>query len=188
MIIKQVILCDSLFWTFQDFQMYPDPYTEMRHDLERPFITTAVRLNPRSSRGQFCMRFELIGCRLVGTLTQFLPFDNWRVYFQNQINPLLVLLRKTGFFDRIYTHVYGKTKFRLTKMYLRELSGLKFHSVTSSHVILYNDVKNSIFHQKLIYLVLEMSSSILPISDFSLAKWNDYLYMWTKNQFWKTLE
>ena len=38
--------------------------------------------------------------------------NNWRVYFQNQINPLLVLLRKTGFFDGIYTHVYGKTKFR----------------------------------------------------------------------------
>nr|XP_054753960.1 uncharacterized protein LOC129259723 [Lytechinus pictus] len=48
-----------------DFPMYPDPHTEMRHDLERPFITTAVRLNPRSSRGQFCMRFELIGCKLV---------------------------------------------------------------------------------------------------------------------------
>ena len=30
-------------------------------------------------------------------------------------------------------------------MYLRELSGSKFHSVTSSHVILYNGVKNSIF-------------------------------------------
>ena len=30
-------------------------------------------------------------------------------------------------------------------MYLRELSGSKFHSVTSSNVILYNDVKNSIF-------------------------------------------
>ena len=33
-------------------------------------------------------------------------------YFQNVLNPLLVLLRKTGFFDRIYTRVYGKTKFR----------------------------------------------------------------------------
>ena len=31
------------------------------------------------------------------------------------------------------------------KMYLRELSGYKFHSVTSSNVILYNDVKNSVF-------------------------------------------
>ena len=30
-------------------------------------------------------------------------------------------------------------------MYLRELSGSKFHFVTSSNVILYNDVKNSIF-------------------------------------------
>ena len=35
--------------------------------------------------------------------------------FQNQPNPLLVLLRKAGFFDGIYTHVYGKTKFRLKK-------------------------------------------------------------------------
>ena len=144
MIIKQVILCDSLFWTFQDFQMYPDPYTEMRHDLERPFITTAVRLNPRSSRGQFCMRFELIGCRLVGTLTQFLPFDNWRVYFQNQINPLLVLTSEKNRFlwQNLYTCLWGIFFFRLKQMYLRELSGLQFHSVTSSHVILYNDVKN----------------------------------------------
>ena len=30
--------------------------------------------------------------------------------FQNVINPLLVLLRKTGFFHRIYTHVYGEEK------------------------------------------------------------------------------
>ena len=30
-------------------------------------------------------------------------------------------------------------------MYLRALSGSKFHSVTSSNVILYNDVTNSIF-------------------------------------------
>ena len=71
---------------------------------------------------------------------------NWRVYFQNVLNPLLVLLRKTGFFDRIYTRVYGKTNFRFKKkMYLRELSRSKFHSVTSSNVILYNDAKNSIF-------------------------------------------
>ena len=53
----------------------------------------------------------------------------------------MVLLRKTGFFDGIYTHVYGKTNFRFKKMHLLELSGSKFHSVTSSHVILYNDVK-----------------------------------------------
>ena len=53
----------------------------------------------------------------------------------------MVLLRKTGVFDGIYTHVYGKTNFRFKKMHLLELSGSKFHSVTSSHVILYNDVK-----------------------------------------------
>ena len=52
---------------------------------------------------------------------------------------------KNRFLHRIYTHVYGKTKVRLKKNYLRELSGSKFHSVTSSNVILYNDVKNSIF-------------------------------------------
>ena len=40
---------------------------------------------------------------------------NWRVYFQNLLNPLLVLLRKTGFFYRIYAQVYGKTKFELKK-------------------------------------------------------------------------
>ena len=41
---------------------------------------------------------------------RFDRWDNRRVYFQNVLNPLLVLLRKTGFFDRIYTRVYGKTK------------------------------------------------------------------------------
>ena len=30
-------------------------------------------------------------------------------------------------------------------MYLRELSRSKFHFVTSSNVILYNDIKNAIF-------------------------------------------
>ena len=47
--------------------------------------------------------------------SSLLFFHNWRVYFQNVLNPLLVLLRKTGFFDRIYTRVYGKTKFRKKK-------------------------------------------------------------------------
>ena len=36
----------------------------------------------------------------------------------------------------------GKQNLEEKKMYLRELSGSKFHSVTSSYVILYNDVKN----------------------------------------------
>ena len=39
----------------------------------------------------------------------------------------------------------GKQKLDKKIMYLRELSGSKFHSVTSSNIILYNDVKNSIF-------------------------------------------
>ena len=30
----------------------------------------------------------------------------WRVYFQNQINPLLVILRKSAFFDGIYTRLW----------------------------------------------------------------------------------
>ena len=67
--------------------------------------------------------------------------NNWIVLFQTQTNPLLVLLRKTGFFDRIYTHIYGEKKLG-KKKYLRELSGSKFHSVTCSNVVLYNDVKN----------------------------------------------
>ena len=46
---------------------------------------------------------------------------------------------------------------------MREFSGSKFHSVTSSNVILPNDVKNSIFYQKWIYLVLELSSSIMGL-------------------------
>ena len=83
--------------------------------------------------------------------------NNWRAYFQNLINSLLVLLRKTGFFDRIYTCLLEKQNLEEKKKYLRELSG--FHSVTSSNVILYNDVKN--FHQKWIYQVLEINSSIL---------------------------
>ena len=36
----------------------------------------------------------------------------------------------------------GKQNLDLKKMYLRELFGYKFHSATSSDVILYNDVKN----------------------------------------------
>ena len=39
----------------------------------------------------------------------------------------------------------GKQNLDKKKKYLRELSASKFHSVTSSNVILYNDVKNSIF-------------------------------------------
>ena len=56
-----------------------------------------------------------------------------------------VLLRKTGFFDGIYTHIYGKTKFRLKKKIICVSYLDLYHSVTSSNVILYNDVKNSIF-------------------------------------------
>ena len=44
-------------------------------------------------------------------------------------------------------------------MYLRELSRSKFHSVTSSNVILYNDVKNS-FSSKVDFFS-EMSSSFM---------------------------
>ena len=39
----------------------------------------------------------------------------------------------------------GRKNLDKKKIYLRELSESKFHSVTSSNVILYNDVKNSIF-------------------------------------------
>ena len=52
-----------------------------------------------------------------------------------------------------------KTKFRRKKKKnFRELSGSKFHSVTSSSVILYNDVKNSIFTKSGFYQVLEINS------------------------------
>ena len=44
-------------------------------------------------------------------------------------------------------------------MYLCELPGSKFLSVTSSNVILYND------DQKWIYQVLEMSSSIMQLEE-----------------------
>ena len=45
-----------------------------------------------------------------------------------------------------FIHVsMGKQNLDLTKMYLCELSRSKIHSVTSSNVILYNDVKNWIF-------------------------------------------
>ena len=65
--------------------------------------------------------------------------------FPNVLTPLLVLLRKTGFFTEFIHVSMGKQNLDLKKMYLRELSRAKFHSVTSSNVILYNDVKNSIF-------------------------------------------
>ena len=45
-------------------------------------------------------------------------------------------------------------------MYLRELSRSKFHSVTNSNVILYNDAKNSIFIKSGFNTFLEMSSFI----------------------------
>ena len=61
--------------------------------------------------------------------------------------------KRVSLTEFLHMSIYGKTKFRL-KAYLRELSGSKFHSVTSSNVILYNHVKNSIyFLQKWIYLV-----------------------------------
>ena len=44
----------------------------------------------------------------------------------------------------LYTCLWEEKKLE-KKIVLRALSGSKFHSVTSSHVILYNDVKNSIF-------------------------------------------
>ena len=46
-------------------------------------------------------------------------------------------------------------------MYLRELSESKFHSVTRSNVILYNDVKNAIFIKSGFIRCLEISSSII---------------------------
>ena len=97
------------------------------------------------------------------------PTRTRRAHFQNLINPLLVFLRKTGFFDNIYTHVYGKTKFRRKKC-VAWVIWIKFHSVTSSNVILYNDVKNSIFHQNLIYQVLEINS-------FHPARTSEELYV-----------
>ena len=39
----------------------------------------------------------------------------------------------------------GKQNLDLKKKYLHELSRSKFHSVTSSNIIMYNDAKNSIF-------------------------------------------
>ena len=54
----------------------------------------------------------------------------------------------------------GKQNLEEKKMYLRELSRSKFHPVTSSNVILYNDVKNSVFIKSGFNTFWEMSSSI----------------------------
>ena len=96
--------------------------------------------------------FKLSLIQKCETLLVFLPRSilyKWRVYFQNLLNPLLVLLRKTGFlWQNLYTCLWEETNFeKKKKRYLRELSRSKFRSVTtcSSNVILYNDVKNSIF-------------------------------------------
>ena len=53
----------------------------------------------------------------------------------------------------------GKQNLDKKEMYLRELSGSKFHSVTSCNVIVYK----LNFHHKWIYQVLEMSSSIIIV-------------------------
>ena len=47
--------------------------------------------------------------------------------------------------QNLYTCLWENKNLEEKKMYLRELSRSKFHSVTSSNVILYNDAKNSIF-------------------------------------------
>ena len=47
--------------------------------------------------------------------------------------------------QNLYTCLWENKIYIEKKMYLRELSRSKFHSVTSSNVILYNDAKNSIF-------------------------------------------
>ena len=63
-------------------------------------------------------------------------------------------------------------------MYLCELSGSKFHSVTSSNVILYmyNDVKNSTFHKKFMWfwniLIIEILVMIAKSSLSSIMRFN----------------
>ena len=80
----------------------------------RAWVHTWVFLPWGGGGGGGCMEKMICTCSKWTNLQLFLY--NWRVYFQNQINPLLVLLRKTDFFDGIYTHVDGKTKFRFKKM------------------------------------------------------------------------
>ena len=99
-----------------------------------------------TSRYKSSCKTNMSHCSQLGQKTRNSSHLGGMIKNQCWRSTILVLLRKTGFFDGIYTHVYGKTKFRLKKkMYLSELSGSKFHSITSSNVILYNDVKNSIF-------------------------------------------
>ena len=62
------------------------------------------------------------------------------VYFQNVLNPL----RKKHVSLTEFIHISMGKPNSEEKKYLCELSGSKFHSVTSSNAILYNDVKNSI--------------------------------------------
>ena len=54
-------------------------------------------------------------------------------------------------------------------MYLRELSGSKFHSVTGSNVILYNDVKNAIFIK-------------VDLSGFGTELFNFFFFIFGKNR------
>ena len=73
----------------------------------------------------------------------------------------------------------GKQNLDLKKKYLRELSGSKFHSVTSCNVIVYK----LNFNHKWIYQVLEMSSSIIIVmaqqnSQQSNAYTGVYMRLW----------
>ena len=82
---------------------------------------------------------------VLGKLTGWLSVINWRVYFQNLINPLFWYFWEKQVSLTEFRHMsMGKQHLDLKQMYLRELSGSKFHSVTSSNVILYNDVKKTI--------------------------------------------
>ena len=90
----------------------------------------------------------------------------WRAYFQNQTNPLLVLLRKQVSLTEFIHMSMRKQNLDLNKMYLCELSGSKFHSITSSNVILYNDVTNSIFTK----------SGFIRFWKWALRLWNIFTF------------
>ena len=82
---------------------------------------------------------------------------------------------KNRFLWRNFIHIsMGKKNLEEKKTYLRELSGSNFHSVTSSNVILYNDVKNSIFIKSgfiwfwnlALQYAVKAQTSLAPLSRF----------------------
>ena len=100
--------------------------------VDRIGILSALRM-----RGLHDKRHLLAKLRIWGS-------ENWKILVPKQIHVWYFWEKQVSLTECIHMSM-GTQNLDLKKMYLRELSGSKFHFVTSSNVILYNDVKNSIF-------------------------------------------